>query len=487
MQELNGLPKIPPPWSWSTINDVCLKVQDGTHFSPQNQLAQGAYKYITAKNVRPSGLDLSNVSYLAEDEHRVIYKRCDPKKGDVLLVKDGVNTGDAAVNTLDEEFSLLSSVCLLRPRPALLCSQFLRYYLLSPVGYRMLTGQMTGTAIKRIILGRIKGSPVPIAPLDEQRDIVAEIERQFSRLDEVVANLKRVKANLKRYKAAVLKAAVEGKLTEAWRKQHPDVEPASKLLERILVGTRPMDRRKEVELLDASSLEGLPEGWQWVRVGDVGYVQLGRQRAPKYHSGKNMRPYLRVQNVFEARIDLSDVMEMDFPQGDYKKFKLESGDILLNEGQSPELLGRPAIYRGELPGACFTNTLIRFQPYAPLTSEYPLIVFLAYMRTGRFTREGTITTNIAHLSSGRFAKIEFPLPPLEEQQEIVNEVARSLSVIEELEDSVEANLTRADRLRQSILTRAFEGKLIATKQPQRSDSLGELPLAAEPSSFYGVT
>ena len=209
MQELNGLPKIPPTWSWSTINDVCLKVQDGTHFSPQNQLAQGAYKYITAKNVRPSGLDLSNVSYLAEDEHRVIYKRCDPKKGDVLLVKDGVNTGDAAVNTLDEEFSLLSSVCLLRPRPALLCSQFLRYYLLSPVGYRMLTGQMTGTAIKRIILGRIKGSPVPIAPLDEQRDIVAEIEKQFSRLDEVVANLKRVKANLKRYKAAVLKAAVD--------------------------------------------------------------------------------------------------------------------------------------------------------------------------------------------------------------------------------------------------------------------------------------
>ena len=152
MQELNGLSRIPSAWSWSTINDACLKVQDGTHFSPQNQLAQGDFRYITAKNIRPSGLDLSNVSYLAEAEHRSIYKRCDPKKGDVLLVKDGVNTGDAAVNTLDEEFSLLSSVCLLRPRPELLFSQFLRYYLLSPVGYRMLTGQMTGTAIKRIIL-----------------------------------------------------------------------------------------------------------------------------------------------------------------------------------------------------------------------------------------------------------------------------------------------------------------------------------------------
>ena len=89
-----------------------------------------------------------------------------------------------------------------------------------------------------------------------------------------------------------------------------------------------------------------------------------------------------------------------------------------------------------------------------------LIVFRAYMRTGRFTREGTITTNIAHLSAGRFAKIEFPVPPLREQQEIVAEVERRLSVIEELEAAVEANLTRADRLRQSTLKAAFSGRLL---------------------------
>ena len=77
--------------------------------------------------------------------------------------------------------------------------------------------------------------PVPIAPLDEQKRIVAEIEKQFSRLDEAVDNLKRIKANLKRYKASVLKSAVDSKLTEEWRKANPDVEPAGKFLERILV------------------------------------------------------------------------------------------------------------------------------------------------------------------------------------------------------------------------------------------------------------
>ena len=84
------------------------------------------------------------------------------------------------------------------------------------------------------------------------------------------------------------------------------------------------------------------------------------------------------------------------------------------------------------------------------------------MRTGRFTREGTITTNIAHLSAGRFAKIEFPVPPLREQQKIVAEVERRLSVIEELQASVQANLTRADRLRQAVLTKAFMGALITS-------------------------
>ena len=259
--------------------------------------------------------------------------------------------------------------------------------------------------------GDVTAQLIPVPPKDEARRIVAEIEKQFSRLDEAVANLKRVKVNLKRYKAAVLKAAVEGKLTEEWRKAHPDMEPASELLKRILAG----HRESQNEPLDLNRFPHLPDGWYWARIENLGDVQLGRQRAPKYHSGRYMRPYLRVQNVFEDRIDLEDVMKMDFPPNDFQKFQLKSGDILLNEGQSPELLGRPAMYRGELPGACFTNTLIRFRPYLPMSSEYPLLVFRAYMRTGRFTKEGTITTNIAHLSAGRFAKIEFPLPPVEDR------------------------------------------------------------------------
>ena len=135
----------------------------------------------------------------------------------MLYIKDGVTTGIATVNSLDEEFSLLSSVALLKPKREILDPRFLSYYLNSPEGFRNMTGQMTGTAIKRLILQKIKAAVLPLAPPDEQKRIVAEIEKQFTRLEAGVASLKRVKAALKRYRASVLKAACEGRLvpTEA--------------------------------------------------------------------------------------------------------------------------------------------------------------------------------------------------------------------------------------------------------------------------------
>jgi len=322
---------------------------------------------------------------------------------------------------------------------------------------------------------------LPIPPLNEQRRIVAQIEELFSDLDAGVAALKRAKANLKRYRTAVLKAAVEGKLTEEWRAKHPAKEPASKLLERILKERRQKWEADQLAKFAAAEKEppknwrekyveptppvttGLPElpaDWCWASVQQVGSVQLGRQRAPQHHSGDHMRPYLRVANVFEDRIDISDVMEMNFTPNEFETYRLGYGDILLNEGQSMELIGRPAIYRDEVPGACFTNTLVRFRVYDGVDTDYALRVFLAYLKNGRFQKIATITVNIAHLGAGRFSEIEFPLPPVAEQAAIIEEVDRHFSLIDAAEKAINLSMARAARLRQSILKQAFEGKLV---------------------------
>jgi type I restriction enzyme, S subunit len=348
---------------------------------------------------------------------------------------------------------------------------FLCHYL-NQVDY---SGYITGTTRAKLT----QNDP----PYPEQQRIASKIDELFSELDAGVASLKRARALLKKYRQVVLKAAVTGELTRDWRKRHKGEirESGVELLQRILrarhqaweaaelrklraKGKPPKNARKNQKYkdspeFDTTGLHELPEGWIWSRVQDVGDVQLGRQRAPQHHFGKHMRPYLRVMNVYEDRIDVADIMEMNFTPEEYQTYRLERGDILLNEGQSFDLVGRPAMYRGELEGACFTNTLVRFRADRPIDPRYPLIVFRYYLWSGRFQKIAKITTNIAHRAH-RFADLEFPLPPLDEQLAIIETFEERFSEA----DAVERQMNQIDAylaaLRQSILKAAFSGKLV---------------------------
>jgi hypothetical protein len=194
----------------------------------------------------------------------------------------------------------------------------------------------------------------------------------------------------------------------------------------------------------------LPPGWRWSTVGEAGRIDLGRQRHPDWHTGPEMRPYLRVANVFEDRIDTSDLKEMDF-SGVFGRYKLEPGDVLLNEGQSPELLGRPAIYRGHPENVAFTNTLLRFRAGPEVLPEWALIVFRRHMHYGRFAREARITTNIAHLSARRLKPVEFPVPPLAEQRRIVDILEDHLSRLDAAHVTLSTCQARNASLRDALL------------------------------------
>ncbi len=163
----------------------------------------------------------------------------------------------------------------------------------------------------------------------------------------------------------------------------------------------------------------IPVSWRLARVEEVGKVQLGRQRAPQYQTGAYLRPYLRVANVFDGYLDLEDVLQMDFDEQDFEKYMLRSGDILLNEGQSRELVGRSCIYHGEIEGCCFQNTLIRYQTSAQIIPEYIFGYFQHAFYQGIFAQIARQTTSIAHLGADRFANLLIPIPPISEQLEIV--------------------------------------------------------------------
>jgi type I restriction enzyme M protein len=157
------------------LGEACERIMDGTHFSPKST-EQGEFRYITAKNIKEWGLALDDVTYLTKADHDEIYRRCPVKKGDVLYIKDGATTGVATINPLEEEFSLLSSVAVLRGKVGVLNNRFLVAYLNSPIGKRHMLGMMSGVAISRLTLTKLNDAEITLPPLEVQKEIVAEIE-----------------------------------------------------------------------------------------------------------------------------------------------------------------------------------------------------------------------------------------------------------------------------------------------------------------------
>lgn len=210
------------------------------------------------------------------------------------------------------------------------------------------------------------------------------------------------------------------------------------------------------EQFQKTSLGLLPSAWQIVSVDTAGEVRLGRQRSPAYDHGEFMFPYLRVANVFDCFIDYSDVLRMNFTPQEQRQYGLQPGDILLNEGQSLELVGRSAMYRGEPGMYCFQNSLVRFRANQQVAvPDYCQLVFHYWLHAGRFTTVAKQTTSVAHLGADRFAKMSIALPAPSEQRDI----AAMLSHQDQLIATTEAELTKLQSIKSGLMDDLLTGRV----------------------------
>ena len=178
--EMFGSP-ISNPFSWEkrTLKDVCVKLNDGTHLSPES-FNTGEYMYVTAKNIKLSGFDFSNITYVPEEVHRPIFERCNPELGDVLYIKDGATTGIAMVNTLENEFTLLSSVALLKQDRSIMNGYFLTALLNNEEMYLDIRCNMGGAAITRLTIAKLNAIKVIVPPIELQNqfaDFVHQVDK----------------------------------------------------------------------------------------------------------------------------------------------------------------------------------------------------------------------------------------------------------------------------------------------------------------------
>ena len=361
---------------------------------------------------------------------------------------------------------LCSAEFIVFPKSEDIDSRYLQYFLNSSA-FVSYASHLNAGDRPRVDFEQLAPYPFPAFPLDQQKRIVAEIEKQFSRLDEAAANLKR-------YKAAVLKAAVEGRLVETEAAQAGRTGLGFEIAEELLskLGSEPQSTKRAGRLwgsghvpeLTEGERSNLPEGWVWAKVRDLGYspedsVQVGPMSMKSSDFTETGVPVLNVGCVQWGQFDESKLDHLPEELAThFERYRIQPGDALFTRSGT---VGRCAVAKDHQRNWLMTFHLLRARPnQAKCLPEYLRAVFEGAAHIRRQTREASIGSTRAGFNTNLLAMLDVPLPPIAEQHRIVSEIDRRLSLVREVESQVDANLKRAQRLRQATLASAFGGRLV---------------------------
>jgi len=401
---------LPKGWKWANITEVTSKITDGTHNSPVN-LPIGDYKYVTAKNIKTLGVVLDNITYVSKEVHDEIYARCNPEKGDILYIKDGATTGIVTINTLEEPFSLLSSVALIKPIKEI-SNKFLCYFLQSPLCYASVRDSMKGVGITRITLKQIEKWDVPLPPLAEQHRIVTEIERWFSLINIIENNKEDLQTTIKQTKNKILDFAIHGKLVP----QDPTDESAIELLKRINPNFTPCDNGHYPQL---------PVGWSCTTIKDVCENINGLWKGKK-------EPLVKVGVIRNAnftkdfKLDFSNIECIDVEQRAFSQRHLLNGDLIVEKsgGSDKNPVGRAVLYEGTNGVFSYSNftMVLRIIHREVILSKFLYYYILANYQAGVMNSMQTQTTGLHNLILDKYLTMPLYLPPRQEQERIINKI-----------------------------------------------------------------
>jgi len=417
--------ELPQGWCWCNITEVTSKITDGTHNSPINN-PKGEYKYITAKNIKSQGVSLKDVSYVSKTVHEEIYARCNPEKGDILYIKDGATTGIVTINNLDEPFSMLSSVALIKPCRQV-SNRYLVYYLQSSLCYDSVRESMKGVGITRITLKQIEKWSLPLPPFKEQKRIVDEIGHWFSLIDSIEENKTNLQDTIKQAKSKILDLAIHGKLVP----QDPNDEPASELLKRI-------NPKAEIAC-DNAHYRNLPEGWAVITIKDMCENINGLWKGKK-------KPFVNVGVIRNAnftkdfKLDYSKIEYIDVEQRAFNQRHLNNGDLIVEKsgGSDNNPVGRAILYEGKDAVFSFSNftMVLRIKEKDLLTSRYLYYFLLAEYQKGSMRLMQTQTTGLHNLILDKYLSMPVLLPPFSEQLRITAKIEELFGIMDAMKDNL---------------------------------------------------
>lgn len=485
--------ELPSSWMNCRFGDL-IKVRNGFAFKSKDFLKERQnvddVPLVRQSQLRGDRVDLSNAVFLPGDYlRRFSNYRID--RGDILIGMSGSIGKVCYYHSEQPALQNQRTGKLEAVAPDALQAKYFAFCLLGVE--KRLQELAKGMGIQNISGKDIENLAIPLPPLNEQRRIVERIEAMFDEIDHGVENLKKARATLGLYRQSLLKSAFEGHLTADWRARNADkLETPETLLARIQKerdtryksaldnwqkaltnwrengeeGKKPSKPKRPKDFIgsaivpDGNSIE-VPSLWFVLPMSDLGQTTGGLTKNQKRNALSIKAKYLRVANVYSNRLDLDEIMEIGVTKDELEKTRLEKGDLLFVEGNgSIDQIGRVAVWDGSIGDMTHQNHLIRFSPDGLLTSRFALYFMMSPLGRKLIEAQASSTSGLHTLSISKIEGLAIPICSPEEQAEITRILDERLSAADALEAEIDAGLTRAEALRQSILKQAFSGKLV---------------------------
>lgn len=436
----------PPNWCLVKLGDIAIinprsinrELQDDTEISflPMKNVEEETGKFDLALSRNYHDVRKGYTPFIDND---IIFAKITPcmengKMAIVSKLKNGIGFGST-------EFHVVRLI-------GDLSRKFFFYYLLQEDFRREARRKMTGTAGQlRVPSKYIEEAKVPLPPINETTRIVSKLEALFTKLDAGIEYLKKTNIMLKQYRQSVLKYAFEGKLTKNWRENYPKtLEPASSLLERMKKNrenTMEIKHKERSKLVN--SLPELPDLWSWTTLYDITDLFSGRAFKKAEYTTRGAR-LLQIANITFGKIIWDEIVHVPMEyQSKYPDLNLKSGDVLmaLNRPLLDNKLKIGMLKESDLPAILYQR-VGRFDLFDKRMNSYLLL----YLQS-RFFINILMTSlqgiNIPFINKSKLLQMPFPLAPIEEQEVIVEEVERNLSVIDNIQSVVEHNLNYSNK------------------------------------------
>ncbi|QEZ47475.1 restriction endonuclease subunit S [Cupriavidus oxalaticus] len=371
-----------------------------------------------------------------------------PSNSILMVTRSGILAHSFPVAITSVPVTINQDIKAIRPRSEIFLPRYLAYNLRAHGPLILDACSKAGTTVASVESKALERVPLPLAPLPEQARIADKLDTVLARVDACRDRLDHVGAALKRFHKAVLAAATSGRLTEDWRTGRGAARRSGD------AHSIPEDGSFDDV---AKVTTELPEAWRWGRLA-IGITEASYGTATKSSKAGAM-PVLRMGNLQGGRIDWSDLAYSN-DDGDNQKYMLAVGDILFNRTNSPELVGKTAIYLGERP-AIYAGYLIRVKCNENILNP-KYVNFCLNAPYGRAYCWAVKSDGVSQSNINAEKLRSFPVPycEVEEQEEIVRRVEILLSFADRLEARLAQANAAADRLTPALLAKAFRGELV---------------------------